>query len=115
MASPDLTLDYLMIDFLQSVSFYSRVNDTTLASPVTVNNCLIDNEVKESLNDGNSEFAYRTSYWTMWTHELGALVPKKGDEFIDAAGQTWNVLNCNDQDKVKCGKYCMQAYTRSLK
>ena len=115
MPNPGINLDYLLLDFLQTVTYYVRSNETTWASGATVNNCLLDNEVKESLNDGNSEFSYRTSYWSLWTNELGGIVPQKGDKFTDPAGTEWIVLNCNDQDLVKCAKYCLQAYARSLK
>ncbi len=113
MANPVINLDYLYIDFLQSVQYQQRTAEGAWDNAATIHNCLIDNEVKNALV-GEFELAYRTSYWSFWVNELGSLVPQKGDKFTAANNTVWIVENVNDQDLVKCQKYCLQAYTQSL-
>ncbi len=101
----DISLDYLMLDFLQTITFFVRTGEDSYDGGTTIQNVLIDNEYKEPLLD-NVDFKQRNSYFSLWIAELNGIVPKRGDKIVDSANTNWNIVLVNDQDLIKTQKFC---------
>jgi len=102
----DISNDYLLFDLTQTVTYYVRTGESTFASSASVTNVLVDIEQKEPLLN-KWDFQQRNAWFTLWVNTLNSIVPKRGDKIVDASNGTWIVEHVQDQDLIKCKKFCV--------
>ena len=93
--SPDITSDYTVIDNLDQVSYSVRLGESKYEAAVSVGSAQREPQLYEQTTAG-ALLPRVTSYWSFWTAALTAVSlgkPQIGDQFVDADGLGWQVLN----------------------
>jgi hypothetical protein len=89
----NLTLDYLVLDALEPVTYFVRTGPATpVTGGVVVNNALSVTRIKmESSNIGL--LGQDNVTWHLWQNELGTIAPVTGDVVQDKQGVRWSVTH----------------------
>lgn len=89
----DLTADFLLLDLLETITYYQRVNETTYADPVTMLALRFENQ--KHLIDGQQHTSGLMNEPTWCVGNAGMSSPvselKCGDKFTDVNNVTFVV------------------------
>lgn len=92
MANLDFSADFRVFDNTEAGSYLSRTGESTFAAPIAITAALREEEAKQETGPGGSLLAKTTTAWHISQTELGAAVPKVGDQFTDSLGVAYIVL-----------------------
>lgn len=95
----DVSNDFAVFDWLESIQYQRRTSDTVFATPVTVTNCLHREENKDIQNDPDADLITLTAIWEVWANNI-SFTPVRGDRFTDAESKTWIVEEVDYSDKI---------------
>ena len=83
--------DFRLVDNLETITYYSRLTDTTYDTAVTIPNCLRRAQ-RKNLQQGGDWIAVASLTWHLWKANMPtALIPKAMDKIVDSAGISWIV------------------------
>ncbi len=89
----DLSQDFLLLDFLESITYYPRTSESTYATPVIMLALRFENQ--KHLIDGqqHTNALMNESTFIVGNAGMASLVAqlKSGDKFVDGASVTWVV------------------------
>lgn len=116
----DLSKDFTtIVDFQETVTFFSRTGETTVARPIKITNALRRKREAGTTSEGTELEMRRVRFmarhdlqlnftvWLLPSSQLQGEVPTRGDLIVDAAGVNWLVkyVETNQQQigTFRCG------------
>jgi len=106
--SVDLSNDFLLLDFLENITYSPRVDDDTFAPSVTM--VALKRADKKSYTDIDLELAEQNVIWYCWTKGMSdqSIVPKRADKFLTSNNVTWIVERVIVDDRTM--KFTLECY-----
>ena len=96
---PDLSADYLMIDFPEPVTYYSKTGEGTYATAQTIEYAQVTQITKDDARSSPALLENDTCVFNLWRGPLGDIVPKIGDYLEDARRVKWVVTRVQPSDR----------------
>ena len=97
----DLSNWYTYFPNSEAVSYFSRTAESPVnfAAAVAVGNAVREVEDRKESGPGGALLARRTTAFHVGQAQLGATVPKKGDQLVDSLGVTYVVQDGLDYER----------------
>ena len=91
----DVSEDFLVVDNLESITFYSRLSDGTYAAGIYVPYCLRRAQ-RHQFQQGGDWVAVVDMNWHIWRDNLPTVIPKAQDKIIAIIDNTsWIIAPVN--------------------
>lgn len=97
----DVSNDFLVFDWEDSVTYYQRNTDTSFGIGQTITHCLHREEHKDTTaNDYlNADLIKQYTTWEIWSNNV-EFIPIRGDKIVDTDGRTWIVETIDYCDRI---------------
>ncbi len=113
MPNLDVSNDWTIMDWLQTIYYYSRTSETTWGGAIAMSALKRENKRHPQFGDMKVEITGNKVIWELWVTAMSTpIIPSRGDKFTASGisgNQTWMVEEVDYCDKTTRYRLnCMQ-------